>query len=57
MNQCDSCGYYVYDEESQDYWCTVNLDEDEMGRLLADGRQECPYYRMYDEYQIVRKQL
>ncbi len=56
-SSCDSCVNYVYDEETEDYWCMVNLDEDEMSRLLSDRRYACPYYQLYDEYKIVRKQM
>lgn len=56
-SSCDSCVNYVYDEETEDYWCMVNLDEDEMSRLLADRRYACPYYQLYDEYKLVRKQM
>lgn len=35
---CDYCANYVYDEESESYYCDVNLDEDE-------------YYRFY-QYRI-----
>ncbi|MDO5416116.1 MAG: DUF6472 family protein [Lachnospiraceae bacterium] len=56
-SSCDSCANYVYDEDSEAYWCMVNLDEDEMSRMLASSRYECPYYQLYDEYKIVRKQM
>lgn len=53
---CESCAYYSYDEEFEEYVCEVNLDEDEMGAFISGGRKRCPYYRYYDEYSIVRKQ-
>ena len=34
----------------------VYLDEDEMVRFLTSSNYQCPYYRLYDEYGIVKKQ-
>ena len=58
MNQtnCDTCAYYVYDEESDCMICEANLDEDDMARFLTGRTQGCPYFNAYDEYSIVRKQ-
>ena len=33
-----------------------DLDEDEMEKFLTDTFRDCPYYLLYDEYAIVRKQ-
>ena len=33
-----------------------NLDEDEMERFLRGGADECAYFRLDDEYGVVRKQ-
>ncbi|MCC8027445.1 MAG: DUF6472 family protein [Clostridium sp.] len=56
-SSCESCGNYVYEEESDCYICEVNLDEDEMVRFLSDSMYQCPYYQSGDEYRIVRKQI
>lgn len=56
MNQCDTCAYYGYDEEWEEYVCEMNLDEDEYARLIQGHYQNCPYYRDGDEYKIARKQ-
>ena len=56
MGECDSCVYYVYDDDWEEYFCTANLDEDDLSRLLQSRRNTCPYYRLYDEYKTVRKQ-
>lgn len=53
---CESCVNYVYDEESECYCCDARLDEDEMGRFLTGTVYNCPYFGLYDEYGIVRKQ-
>ena len=48
--------YDDYDDELEEYCCDVNLDEDEMVRFLTSSNYQCPYYRLYDEYGIVKKQ-
>lgn len=50
------CVYYVYNEDYEDYECLVNLDEDEVYRFLSSGQKSCPYFRLDDEYGVVRKQ-
>ena len=30
MAACDSCVYYVYDEDWEEYCCTANVDEDDL---------------------------
>ena len=32
---CDYCANYVYDDETETYYCDVNLDEDEYYRFLT----------------------
>lgn len=54
---CDSCVYYCYDEDAEDYFCEAYMDEDEAARLMADSRAVCPYYRLDDEYAVVRHQM
>lgn len=56
VTSCDLCQYYIYDDEDDSYFCSVNLDEDEMYRFLSSSDYACPYFVMYDEYKIVRKQ-
>ena len=34
-SRCDFCAYYDYDEESEQYVCEINLDEDEMVNFLS----------------------
>ena len=55
-NMCESCEFYDYDEELDEYVCSVNLDQDEMSGFLSRTNNSCPYYRFYDEYKSVRKQ-
>lgn len=55
-NSCETCANYIYDEESDTYFCDMSLDEDEMARFLTSSTYNCPYYDFFDEYKIVRKQ-
>lgn len=57
QGSCESCVYYVYDEEYEYYVCEADLDEDEMYAFLKETDFSCPYYRLGDEYMIVRKQM
>lgn len=52
---CDTCLFYEYDEEYEDYYCSVDMDEDDYARLLQ--QKECPFWRDGDEYKTVRKQM
>ena len=54
---CDMCVNYIYDEDYECYTCLVNLDEDEMYRFLTGSKAACPYFRLDDEYGVVRKQI
>lgn len=54
---CETCANYVYDEDYEYYVCMINLDEDEYGRFLTNTMRSCPYYRLDDEYRIVRHQM
>ena len=54
--QCDTCWYYDYDEEFDEYVCIMDLDEDEMYRFMTSGKSHCPYYRQGDDYTLARKQ-
>lgn len=56
MNECESCWHYDYDEEYEEYYCTMDLDEDEVYRILTSKNQHCPYYRQGDEYYLARRQ-
>ncbi len=55
-SQCDTCWYYDYDEEYDEYYCMMDLDEDEVYRLYTSGKDYCPYYRQGDDYTLARRQ-
>lgn len=54
---CDTCAYYAYDEEYEEYFCENDMDEDDYSHLLTSGFRSCPYYRNGDEYAVVRHQM
>ena len=54
---CEYCVNYSYDDDYECYTCEMNLDEDEMYRFVTGTNHDCPYFRMGDEYRVVRKQM
>ncbi|MBQ1262605.1 MAG: hypothetical protein IIY01_06710 [Clostridia bacterium] len=43
---CDMCQNYCYDEEFEEYYCDINLDEDEYLRFLSTVTEtKCPYFK------------
>ena len=57
VGRCEDCEFYDFDEYEDAYVCTMRLDEDEMYRFLQGKTQSCPYFRFYDEYKSVHKQI
>ncbi len=57
QTNCESCEFYDYDEFYDEYTCTMKLDEEDMVRFLGGRNAACPYYRFYDEYKSVHKQI
>ena len=55
--RCDECAYLEYDEDEDMYFCSVDMDEDDYGRLMQNGYRGCPYFRDGDEYKVVRHQM
>ena len=51
---CEFCMNYYYDDEYECYCCAINLDE--MYRFTMGNNDNCHYFRMGDDYTIVRKQ-
>ena len=54
---CETCEFYDYDDYTEEYSCAAKLDEDDMVRFLCGSTASCPYYRFYDEYKSVHKQI
>lgn len=57
QSRCEDCEFYDYDEYVDAYVCNMSLDEDEMASFLQARTNSCPYYRKYDEYKSVHKQI
>ena len=56
-NLCEKCWYNEYDEETDESFCSLVLDEDEYVRLMQDKNKTGRYFRSDgNEYDIVRKQ-
>ena len=52
ITQCELCAYFDEYEDT----CSINLEEDDLARYLEEPYSSCPYFQMYDEYKVVRKQ-
>lgn len=53
---CEHCENFLYDDEYDEYYCNVSLDEDEMEAYMNGSNDSCSYYKFYDEYKMVQKQ-
>ncbi len=56
MTKCETCQFYDYDEEYDDYICTVDMDEDDYVRFIGGDSRDCPFWRGGDDYATARKQ-
>lgn len=53
---CETCWHYDYDEEADEYFCRMDLDEDDYYRVFATHDGRCPYFRKGDDYDLPRHQ-
>ena len=53
---CETCWHYDYDEEYEEYYCRMDLDEDEFARVFARHSGRCPFYQKGDDYYLPRHQ-
>ncbi len=55
---CENCRWLAYDEDSEEEFCNLQLDEDEYIRLLSENTSKgCRYFCPDNgEYEIVRRQ-
>ncbi len=53
---CELCAYYAWDEDWECYVCDANMDMDDTERMMHGSASGCPYFRLNDEYGVVRKQ-
>ena len=52
---CEKCWYNEYDEETDECFCSLVLDEDEYVRFCEEQNKTCRYFRPSgSEYDIVR---
>lgn len=56
QTNCEMCVNYVYNEEEDVWECLVNLDEDDYYKFLSNREFNCSFFRLDDEYGVVRKQ-
>ncbi len=57
VTNCDTCAYYVYDDEYDGYICDIDMDEDDYARFMEHRTTSCPYYTNGDEYLVVKHQI
>ena len=55
--ECETCAYYVYDEDLEEYLCEADMDQDDYQRLQYSGFKGCRFWRNGDEYAVVRHQI
>lgn len=56
-SNCDMCEYYLYDDEYENYYCEMDLDEDEMFDFITSNIGDCHYFRYRNEYRSVNRQI
>lgn len=54
--QCETCWYYDYDEEYDEYYCMMDMDEDEYGHTALSPSSQCIHYREGNDYTLARRQ-
>jgi len=57
QGNCNECANLIYDEETEEWVCDVDMDEDDLVRYLTSPAEACRYYQNGDEYRVVRKQM
>ena len=55
--ECETCTYYTYDEDDDEYYCSCYMDQDDVARLENSRSKKCPYWRSGDEYAVVKHQM
>lgn len=55
---CKDCMYLEYDEVINQEICSIApiMDEDDLARMNDHYSRRCPYYKIGNEYTLVRKQ-
>ena len=57
IDRCENCEFYDFDAELDAYVCSISLDEDELADFIGGRTGRCPYFRFYNEYKSVNKQI
>ena len=57
QTSCDYCAYNEYDEVADEYFCSVNMEEDDMAKFVQSSYKNCPFFKSGDEYKVVRHQM
>ena len=57
QTSCDFCAFNEYDDEDEEDYCSVNMDEDDFARFMQSDYKQCPYFKNGDEYRVVRHQM
>ncbi len=55
--ECETCAYYVYDEDEEEWFCEADMDQDDFLRVRENGGKGCMFWRSGDEYAVVRHQM
>ena len=56
MPSCEDCWNYNYDEETDQSYCSMDIDEDEWYRIVSRRRGKCPFFRQADDYYLPHRQ-
>lgn len=55
---CENCMHLEFDDDIEEYVCSVEpiMDEDDFARMSYYPNRQCSYFKIGDEYTLVRKQ-
>ena len=56
MPNCEDCWNYNYDQDTEEYYCFQDIDEDEWYRIHTHHNGHCPFFRQADDYYTARRQ-
>lgn len=57
LDYCEMCVHFDFDEEIEESFCSIAFDQDEISRYYTDSKYKCPYFKLYNEYDTVKKQI
>lgn len=56
MSECDTCSYYNFDDDTEEWGCEAGLDEDDAAHVMLTRHHHCPSWRSRDEYRMINHQ-